>query len=1238
MALCYGRFRRDYSPGGFPGCPQSAGVDDLIILCKGIRCWVFVLLSVFACSVSLAENDGEADAPDFRLQFSRTENRAGCSGSPHSSLVDCILLTRGNESDLGAQGWSFGASVQEGTITEFSIEGTQAADIGEAGFELHHILEGGRGVVSVVDLGVSEGRLVTLPANGAAILGRMGIESSFPDGDEERNVQLEYNGRLRTADGAFVPLNIYWGRLRCPPATQAAFYSLSGDAIPPELPDGLRAVVDSGEGTIRLSWEDNDAANYNLWRQVAGGRRVLHREGIIGNVYVDSAVEERIDYTYWVSAVDECGNPSDLSLPVEATLGGGLLAPLLPAGETREVSLGAGADARSTTPFCFQAHREAGAPGNTIVFSLRGQEGDQNYLLLAWGRIPTPQDFDLGADLRGQASQRLVVPYARDENAYILLWAVGNNDGGPNAVTIRAELPALFLQDLSVKSAARGSRVTTSVFGGGFTPATVFRLRGREGEGIVSTTQFISSSHVLLTAQVSEGASLGNYLLEASVAQESVLLRNAFEVVGAAAGILEVKLFAAGQVRPYRPRPLQVHYRNIGSGSLKPRLLRIKPPPEAKLKFQEDSDFLPLGQPLDILTVNLIGYPGSLPPGAAGGKNLVYMIDSIANEEFEFTVETFSPLAADPLCLGQGQNCVETLVRPPSVPEPVWAGLENVLGTTLPECIDALGELSLRLALRGREPASVQEALQLAVHTAWTQIEQNHPSAAVSGLLRNSQGEPLGGARVAAVRGAERGCGQTLPSGFFVIEGLQGGPAAYRLEVEGYEVTAELAIDRGAEGSFGNVVVGAASPGPFDACAPGQNSFRVETPGFPLQRFGLAGEARVEVITPVDPNYKTGPGGQSQGEVDPDGPGGKSPVMAEIILAPPHRTAGATFFYEIVFQNEVQATAAARSVNVLDSLGPLFDPSTVRFLGVGVDADYLCSDGSYGTFTQGNKPFCPGVSPYSSSSSGSSGSTSSLNANFTFPLTADIGISDIHVNVSCTRVGSDLKWEFTSLTEDQSGNLRPIDEDLNVDEFAGFLVAHVPGSPTGEAFVQFSVDLAHPVAPDTWIPGTLIRNKATVDFLDINSMGGRGDGAGAGNPVWSLDTNYTNHLIGRESDWPDGCEFGVDEDLDGDIDCADSDCGSFELCLFLRGDGNSDGVVDISDGIAMLRWLFGTGAEPRCKDAADTNDDGEIVLTDAILIFNYLFLGGNEPDLPGPVNCGTDPNLDDDFGCLHTCD
>ena len=40
---------------------------------------------------------------------------------------------------------------------------------------------------------------------------------------------------------------------------------------------------------------------------------------------------------------------------------------------------------------------------------------------------------------------------------------------------------------------------------------------------------------------------------------------------------------------------------------------------------------------------------------------------------------------------------------------------------------------------------------------------------------------------------------------------------------------------------------------------------------------------------------------------------------------------------------------------------------------------------------------------------------------------------------------------------------------------------------------------------------------------------------------------------------------------------------------FIRGDGNGDGVMDISDTVAILRDLFG-GVPVPCQKAADVND------------------------------------------------
>ena len=76
---------------------------------------------------------------------------------------------------------------------------------------------------------------------------------------------------------------------------------------------------------------------------------------------------------------------------------------------------------------------------------------------------------------------------------------------------------------------------------------------------------------------------------------------------------------------------------------------------------------------------------------------------------------------------------------------------------------------------------------------------------------------------------------------------------------------------------------------------------------------------------------------------------------------------------------------------------------------------------------------------------------------------------------------------------------------------------------------------------------------------------------------------------------------------------------------FRRGDVNSDTLVDISDAIGTLSYLF-QGIPMVCLDAIDTNDDGTIDISDAISTLSYIFGGGTPPAAPGPSNCGVDPD------------
>ena len=78
--------------------------------------------------------------------------------------------------------------------------------------------------------------------------------------------------------------------------------------------------------------------------------------------------------------------------------------------------------------------------------------------------------------------------------------------------------------------------------------------------------------------------------------------------------------------------------------------------------------------------------------------------------------------------------------------------------------------------------------------------------------------------------------------------------------------------------------------------------------------------------------------------------------------------------------------------------------------------------------------------------------------------------------------------------------------------------------------------------------------------------------------------------------------------------------------VFKRGDANTDGYLDVSDGICILSNLF-TGECPfRCMDSADTNDSGSLDISDAVRVFTFLFIGAQAP--PEPLQCGVDPTED----------
>ncbi|MBN1421843.1 MAG: hypothetical protein JXP34_23920 [Planctomycetes bacterium] len=78
--------------------------------------------------------------------------------------------------------------------------------------------------------------------------------------------------------------------------------------------------------------------------------------------------------------------------------------------------------------------------------------------------------------------------------------------------------------------------------------------------------------------------------------------------------------------------------------------------------------------------------------------------------------------------------------------------------------------------------------------------------------------------------------------------------------------------------------------------------------------------------------------------------------------------------------------------------------------------------------------------------------------------------------------------------------------------------------------------------------------------------------------------------------------------------------------LFVRGDANGDGRVNIADPVAIVYRVF-RGTPLWCEDAGDTDDNGRLLVNDPVYLLQYLFLQGPLPPAPFPTE-GRDPTAD----------
>ena len=80
------------------------------------------------------------------------------------------------------------------------------------------------------------------------------------------------------------------------------------------------------------------------------------------------------------------------------------------------------------------------------------------------------------------------------------------------------------------------------------------------------------------------------------------------------------------------------------------------------------------------------------------------------------------------------------------------------------------------------------------------------------------------------------------------------------------------------------------------------------------------------------------------------------------------------------------------------------------------------------------------------------------------------------------------------------------------------------------------------------------------------------------------------------------------------------------LVQFIRGDVDGNGLLQIKDAFAIIRFLRGAGFIT-CLDAADVDDSGRVSGRDSFFILRRKFSSTSPPPPPFP-SCGEDPTPD----------
>jgi hypothetical protein len=157
-----------------------------------------------------------------------------------------------------------------------------------------------------------------------------------------------------------------------------------------------------------------------------------------------------------------------------------------------------------------------------------------------------------------------------------------------------------------------------------------------------------------------------------------------------------------------------------------------------------------------------------------------------------------------------------------------------------------------------------------------------------------------------------------------------------------------------------------------------------------------------------------------------------------------------------------------------------------------------------------------------------------------------------------------------------------------------------------------TINLAYPNGGESWfVDSTYCIEWESVAFTDSLKIEYSIDAGETWSTIAETTTNDGEYCWMTPDSPSDSCLIAL-SDVGNGIP-TDTSEGFFRIINYLPGDATGNLVVDVSDAVFLLNYLFKGGPVPNPKSSGDVNQDCVVDVADAIYVLNYLFKGGNPP-------------------------